>query len=75
MDFRREWAPAIKTSLGDVWHLMAYGGLYAACDSRLSVCAGDCRTAPTAEGPSDVYVCKRCQKIAEHWNAAKAERV
>lgn len=72
---RREWAVAIKRKLGDVWHLSCYGGEAAHCDHRIRLDNGNCRTALTFEGPSDVYVCKRCQNIAKHLNAAQAERV
>ena len=72
---KRDWAPAIKASLGDTWHLTGYGGGYSACDYRMRLQNCSRRNAQTCDGPSDVRVCGRCQALARHWNAADLERV
>jgi hypothetical protein len=70
----RKWAPAIKTSLGDVWHLV-FADTYAACDHRLPVRTEDNKIAPNSDGPPNVYTCKRCRNLADHWNTAAAGRI
>lgn len=66
---RREWAPGTKRL---TWHLSCYGGRASHCDNRIEILASDVRTALTADGPSGVDVCRRCQRIARHLNAASS---
>ena len=54
-----KWALAIKSALGDTWHMPR--GSVAACSSRVRVDASRARDAR----PSDARVCTHCIRIED----------
>lgn len=57
---KEQWAPSVKTELGDVWHRLLFDGA-AHCNPRIRLSVADAKPSP----PADAYRCKRCVALTD----------